>query len=52
MGLTVLIVSHDSCEGIMPFIVIVLLVPFVCAIAVTLESTTTGLRPPLKYLVL
>ena len=52
MGLTVLIVSHDSYEGIMPFIIIVLLVPFVHAIVVTLGSTTTGLGPPLKYLVL
>ena len=50
-GLTVL-VSCVFVEGIMPFITIVLYIPICTCHCSTVESTTMGLRPPLKYLVL
>ena len=51
-GLTVLMCHVLPLEGIMPFAVIVLCIPIYMYHCSTIGSTTTGLRPPLKYLVL
>ena len=44
--------SHVSSEGIMPFVAIVSDNSICMCHCSTIGSTTTGLRPPLKYLVL
>ena len=52
MGLTVLVCHVLLVEGIMPFTVIVLCIPVHMCHCSSVGNTITGLRPPLKYLVL
>ena len=51
-GLTVLVCHVLLVEGIMPFAVIVPCIPIHTCHCSSVGNTTTGLRPPLKYLVL